>query len=163
MAQLGILTLPGIFKAPERKTQQAACWDIYSPKRVSLNPGQVVKIPFRFSLFIPQGYEVQIRSRSSMAASGILIPNGVGTIDADYRGEVMGLFYNLLHVSHSTYPPKIDLGDHRRYVIEEGDRIAQMSLCRVPEIAVRVSSNPGDFSDYEPTERGTGGFGSTGR
>ena len=109
---------------------------------VSIHPGQRLLIPTGLFIELPVGFEAQIRPRSGLAAKhGITVLNTPGTIDADYRGEVMALLTNT-----NTYP----------VTIMAGDRIAQLLIMPVvqPKI-VRVDS-------LDNTTRGTGGFGSTG-
>ena len=93
-------------------------------------------------LEIPEGLEVQIRARSGLAIrNGISLINGVGTVDSDYRGEVM--------------VPLVNLGQET-FTVNDGDRIAQMVVCsyvRVDMVAV---------DEIRDTDRGAGGFGSTG-
>jgi dUTP pyrophosphatase len=89
---------------------------------------------------IPDGYEMQIRPRSSIYKTGAWLCNGVGTIDSGYRGEVQCKFYSL-----DTTPP---------YQI--GDRVAQLIIHQLPRVAIEA------VLELSDTERGTGGFGSTG-
>jgi dUTP pyrophosphatase len=106
-----------------------------------LQPGRLCRIPTGFRLEIPVGYEAQVRARSGLAARhqiGVL--NGPGTIDSDYRGEVLVLLYNF--------------GD-APFRIERGDRIAQMVFARVHHPVL-------ERRDLNSTERAGGGFGSTG-
>jgi dUTP pyrophosphatase len=92
---------------------------------------------------LPVGWEAQIRPRSGLASrNGITPINSPGTIDADYRGEVM--------------TPLINLGS-APFVVERGMRVAQMVIARVPEVEVV------EVEELEETERGAGGFGHTGR
>ncbi|MGB1689562.1 MAG: dUTP diphosphatase, partial [Candidatus Poseidoniaceae archaeon] len=94
---------------------------------------------------IPEGWEGQIRSRSSLGAKGMIMPNGVGTIDSDYRGELMVL---------ATW-----IGEGDEIVLAKGERIAQMLIAPVPITSYREVS----FEDLSTTDRGEGGFGSSGR
>ncbi len=99
-------------------------------------------IPTGFSMAIPEGFEVQIRPRSGLAAKhGIGIINSPGTIDADYRGEVKIALINLGNVP---------------YTIRRGDRIAQMVVNRVYHAHLQL------VEDLDQTDRDTGGFGHTG-
>jgi dUTP pyrophosphatase len=92
---------------------------------------------------IPEGYECQVRPRSGLALKhGVTVLNAPGTIDADYRGEIRVILVNL---------------GESPFRIEKGDRIAQMVLTRVEKINWEESPELGD------TERGSGGFGSTGK
>jgi dUTP pyrophosphatase len=109
---------------------------------MTLAPGERFPVPLGFCMAIPEGYEVQVRPRSGLALKhGISVPNSPGTIDSDYRGEVHALLINL-----GTEP----------FVIERGMRICQL----VPAAVIRASLTVVDALDA--TERGAGGFGSTG-
>lgn len=98
-------------------------------------------IPTGFAYKVPDGYEIQIRPRSSMGRKKVLLPNSPGTIDQDYRGEIGMMLYP-------------DRGDNIK--IQHGDRIAQAVLSPV----VRAEFN--EVDELDDTERGDGGFGSTG-
>ena len=98
------------------------------------------------AMALPAGFEAQIRARSGLARRGLIIPNGPGTIDADYRGEIKVLLLNL-----SAEDP---------FDIEQGERIAQMVIQRVPEV---IFEEVEDLDALGKTSRGEGGFGSTGR
>ena len=111
-------------------------------KRVKILPGRAEMIPTGIAIALPLGFEAQIRPRSGLAAkNGITILNSPGTIDSDYRGEVSAMLIN-----HS----KIN------FEIERGMRIAQMVITPV------VQFNLIETQDLDKTERGGGGFGSTG-
>ena len=109
---------------------------------IILNPGGRVLIPTGLYMAIPEGYELQIRPRSGLALKhGITVLNTPGTIDADYRGEIMVLLINF-----ST----------ENFVINDGERIAQMVLAKHEQC---------DFievNELDETERGAGGYGHTG-
>ena len=107
-----------------------------------IGPGKTVIIPTGLALSIPRGYEAQIRPRSGLAAKNkISVLNTPGTIDADYRGEVGVILVNL---------------SSEEFVIEDGERIAQMV------IAKHEQAKWTEVEILEETERGVGGFGSTG-
>ena len=128
---------------PQYKSEGASCADAVACllDRMMILPETVMKVPLGFSIALPPGWELQIRSRSGHASKGILVANGIGTIDSDYRGQVTTLLYN------STNEP---------FIIEDGDRVAQVSIQPTPRILwERVHV-------LEPTARGEGGFGSTG-
>lgn len=92
---------------------------------------------------LPPGYEAQIRPRSGLALrNGITMLNSPGTIDADYRGEV-----KVIAINHGEEP----------WTVAHGDRMAQMVISAVPNLSVR------EVDRLDETERGEGGFGSTGR
>lgn len=111
-------------------------------KKIIILPGRAEMIPTGIAISIPVGFEAQIRPRSGLAAkNGITILNSPGTIDSDYRGEISAMLIN-----HS----KIN------FKIERGMRIAQMVIAPV------VQFNLIETQDLEKTERGSGGFGSTG-
>jgi dUTP pyrophosphatase len=110
---------------------------------VTLKPGQRTLIPTGLSFAIPRGFEIQARPRSGWAIrDGVTLLNTPGTIDADYRGEVKIIVVNLGEVD---------------VVIKDQDRIAQLVLCPVLQAQFQV------VDELSETERGEGGFGSTGR
>lgn len=146
---LPILTLPhgeGL-PLPAYQTEGAAGADlraaIPADQPIHLAPGAYEMVPTGIKMAIPEGYEVQVRPRSGLAARhGVTCLNTPGTIDWDYRGEV-----HVILINHGRAP----------FVIERGERIAQMVMAPVIQA---------DFSavDHLPeTKRGEGGFGSTGR
>lgn len=114
----------------------------YKGKEFTLNPGVRALIPTGLYIQLPEGYEAQIRPRSGLAwKHGITVLNTPGTIDADYTGEI-----GVVLINHSNVP----------FVINDGDRIAQMVITKVEHPA---------FCEVEvltETERGDGGFGHTG-
>jgi dUTP pyrophosphatase len=110
---------------------------------VMLAPGKHALIPTGLTIALPQGYEAQVRPRSGLAAKhGVTVLNSPGTVDADYRGEVCVLLIN-----HGDQP----------FPIRRGERIAQMVIAQV----ARVELVP--VTSLSATDRGSGGFGSTGR
>ena len=129
---------------PSYETPGSAGADIQAAveRPLTLQPGERGLIPAGFAIALPPGYEAQVRPRSGLAVkNGLTVLNAPGTIDSDYRGEVK--------------VPVINLGQEA-FVIERGMRIAQMVIAPVVQ---------GDFSevdDLDETQRGTGGFGSTG-
>ena len=109
---------------------------------VALEPGARALIPTGFALEIPVGYEAQVRPRSGLAIKhGVTLLNTPGTIDADYRGELMVILIN-----HG----------NETFLVRRGDRIAQLVIAPVAQVAVVAVEALGT------TERGGGGFGSTG-
>ncbi len=109
---------------------------------VVLKPGERAVIPCGFAMALPSGWEAQVRPRSGLAVKhGITVLNAPGTIDADYRGEVM--------------VPLINLGVEP-FAVNRNERIAQMVLAPVHQVHWRA------VDALDDTERGTGGFGSTG-
>ena len=108
-----------------------------------LAPGARAQVPTGLTIALPPGYEAQIRPRSGLAAKhGLTVLNAPGTVDADYRGEI-----GVLLINHGDAP----------FTIRRGERIAQMVVASV----VRVELVPA--SSLSATDRGSGGFGSTGR
>ena len=112
------------------------------PEQVTLQPGEIRLVTTGLRVAVPAGYEAQIRPRSGLALKhGITIPNAPGTIDADYRGVVQVILANT---------------GAEPFVIRRGDRIAQMVIAPVTQAQLcRVEKVSG-------TERGEGGFGSSG-
>lgn len=110
---------------------------------LTLPPGQRALVPAGFALAIPSGWEGQIRPRSGLALrDGVTVLNAPGTIDADYRGEIGVVLINL---------------GQDAVTIRRGERVAQLVFA--PVVAVRWST----VANLDETERGAGGFGSTGR
>ena len=109
---------------------------------INIDPGKTAIIPTGLTLSIPKGFEVQIRPRSGLAAKQkISVLNTPGTIDADYRGEIKVILINL---------------GQETFKVEKGLRIAQMVVCPVVQAQLK------EVDDLSETERGKGGFGSTG-
>lgn len=110
---------------------------------VTLGPLERALIPTGLHIELPVGYEAQVRPRSGLAAKkGVTVLNSPGTVDADYRGEIKVILVNL-----SAEP----------FVVEDGERIAQLVVARHERVQWMVSE------ELETTERGAGGFGSTGK
>jgi dUTP pyrophosphatase len=129
---------------PDYASAAAAGMDVRAAvlEPVRLEPGAIAPIPTGLVVEVPEGFELQLRPRSGLAArDGVTLVNSPATIDADYRGEV---FVALIH--HGTEP----------LAITRGMRIAQMILARVPRIRWREAET------LSPTARGAGGFGHTG-
>ena len=131
---------------PDYATAGAAGADIRADLgqgALTLAPGEVALVPTGLRLQVPEGWEVQLRARSGLALRhGVTLANGVGTIDADYRGEIKVILINL--------------GD-KLFEISRGDRIAQLVPAAVQRAAMA------EIDTLDDTARGTGGFGSTGR
>ena len=129
---------------PTYQTPSSAGMDLYAAitDDITLQPLERCLVATGLMMAIPQGYEAQIRPRSGLAwKNGISIPNAPGTIDADYRGEIKVMLVNL-----SKEP----------FVISRGMRIAQMVVAAVVQMKLNV------VDTLDETQRGTGGFGSTG-
>lgn len=109
---------------------------------VRVGPGEIVRVPTGWSVSIPPGFEGQVRPRSGLATRyGVTVPNAPGTIDSDYRGELMVALINLGRES---------------YVVEHGARVAQLVIAPVARAEVE------EAEELDSTARGSGGFGSTG-
>ncbi|GAA5520176.1 dUTP diphosphatase [Aliifodinibius salicampi] len=129
---------------PSYESKYAAGMDIRAAleKPVTLKPGERALIPTGLKMAMPEGYEAQMRPRSGLAyRNGITMLNTPGTIDADYRGELKMLAVNF---------------GEEDFEINHGDRIAQMIIAPVIQAEVH------EVEDLSDTERGDGGFGSTG-
>ena len=130
---------------PRYMTPQAAGLDIYAAIEAPLvlRKGDICLIPTGFAVALPAGFEAQIRPRSGLAIQhGIGLINSPGTIDSDYRGEVMVAVINL---------------GPGPYTFRRGDRIAQMVIKRVHQATLLL------VEDLDQTERNGGGFGHTGK
>lgn len=127
---------------PNYQTEGAAGFDFHSLEKAVLRPGEVSLLRTGLAIEIPAGFELQIRARSGLAAKfGVFLVNGIGTIDADYRGEIK--------IIMSTCGKK-------QVVLEAGERIAQGVLTPVHKARFEISE------ELSETIRGEGGFGSTG-
>jgi dUTP diphosphatase len=136
---------PHAFAPPAYQSEHAAGLDVYAAvlEPLTIEPGRVAAIPTGVRLEIPEGWEAQVRPRSGLALRhAIGVPNGPGTIDADYRGEV-----HVLLINHGPEP----------YVVRRGDRVAQLVFARVGRATLEVSEA------LQSTTRGDGGFGHSGR
>ena len=132
---------------PAYQTAEAAGLDLMAAvpesEPMTLAPGQYALVPTGLAIALPPGFEAQVRPRSGLAAKhGVTVLNSPGTVDADYRGEI-----NVLLINHGDTP----------FPIRRGERIAQMVIAPV----VQAELVPAD--SLTVTERGSGGFGSTGR
>lgn len=127
---------------PAYASEGAAGMDVAAAEAFVLEPGMRHAVATGFALAIPDGYEIQVRPRSGLALrQGVTVPNTPGTIDSDYRGEL-----KIILINHGADP----------FRIERGDRIAQLVLAPVTRARWQ------EVDDIGTTERGQGGFGSTG-
>ncbi|MDR1974019.1 MAG: dUTP diphosphatase [Bacteroidales bacterium] len=130
---------------PEYQTVGAAGMDLMASleEALTIMPGDRALVPTGLSIALPEGYEAQVRPRSGLAAKyGITALNSPGTIDADYRGEI-----KVILINHGKEP----------FVIQNGDRIAQMVVAKYERIEWTA------VEELEDTKRGAGGFGHTGK
>jgi len=129
--------------APSYATDGAAGLDVVAAEDVTLAPGQRHAVATGFAIAIPHGYEVQVRPRSGLALKhGITCLNTPGTIDEDYRGEVKVILANL---------------GSEPFDVKRGERIAQLVPAPVQKAQFR------EVETLSDTQRGSGGFGSTGQ
>ena len=129
---------------PEYKTPQSAGMDLRAniDEAVTLEPMSRRLVKTGLFIALPEGYEAQIRPRSGLALKhGITVLNTPGTVDADYRGEIMVLLINLSNIS---------------FIINPGDRIAQMVIAHHEQAEFTL------VDELDDTERGEGGMGHTG-
>ena len=128
---------------PTKQHHDDSGYDLYSLDTKALKPGEISLFKLGFSIEIPVGYEMQIRSRSGLALKhGIIVLNSPGTVDSGYRGELGVILFNT-----SAEP----------YVVNKYDRIAQAVFCKVEDVEWKLSTQLGG------TARKKGGYGSTGR
>lgn len=145
MIQVQIQKTKASAELPERKTEGAAGYDLSAclESDLILPKGKVALVPTGLSLAIPVGFEGQIRPRSGFSTKHrILMPNAPGTIDSDYRGEI--------------FVPLLNLGDED-FLLSHGTRIAQILIKRYEVVNFQL------VDVLDETERGKGGFGSTGK
>ncbi|WP_448040155.1 dUTP diphosphatase [Bradyrhizobium liaoningense] len=132
---------------PAYQTAEAAGLDLMAAvpdsEPMTLAPGQYALVPTGLAIALPAGHEAQVRPRSGLAAKhGVTVLNSPGTIDADYRGEI-----KVILINHGAAP----------FVVKRGERIAQMVIAPVVQAALVP------VTTLSATDRGAGGFGSTGR
>ncbi|QSB44620.1 dUTP diphosphatase [Tsuneonella flava] len=127
---------------PAYATQGAAGMDVLAAEDVTIDPGARHAVATGLAMAIPAGYEIQVRPRSGLALKhGITVPNTPGTIDSDYRGEL-----KVILINHGAEP----------FAIARGDRVAQLVLAPVTQ------ARWCEVDELDETDRGAGGFGSTG-
>ena len=132
------ITLPKYETDGSSGLDLAACID----KNIEIKPGKSEIIPTGLAVALPKNFEIQIRPRSGLAAKNqISVLNTPGTIDADYRGEIKVILINL---------------SDKVFVVEKGLRIAQMVVCPI------IKAHLEEVNELNNTDRGKGGFGSTG-
>jgi dUTP pyrophosphatase len=146
MKAINFKTLSPLAKKPEYKTIGSAGADLYScfekeDEIIIIKPFEIKLIKTAIILELPEGYEAQIRPRSGFALKGITIPNSPGTIDSDYRGELIIILQNL---------------GKEDFTVEHGMRVAQVVISPFSQF------NFNEITKLSTTERGASGFGSTG-
>ena len=140
--RIGVKALRAGARMPERATEGATGFDLYACLDGELEVGQTpVRVPTGIAIETPMGLDVQIRPRSGLSAQGVVAT--LGTIDADYRGELLVTMYVLPY-----------RGPH---AVHNGDRIAQLVISQIAEVTLEPAA------ELSATARDTGGHGSTGR
>ncbi|MFB1005967.1 MAG: dUTP diphosphatase [Candidatus Poseidoniaceae archaeon] len=132
-------------RMPTQGSAEAAGWDLYALEETIVVRYKSSLIRTGLATAIPSGWEGQLRCRSSLGKKGMIMPNGLGTIDSDYRGELMVL---------ATW-----IGEGDSFTVAKGERVAQMLFAPVPKVTLVETS----VEDLGTTSRGEGGFGSTGQ
>ena len=127
---------------PYKGTPHSACWDVWAVSKEVLYDGKVIKYGLGIAVELPEKTQLDLRPRSSIWKTGLVLTNSVGTIDEDYRGEISAVFYNVVP----------ELPDY-----EIGDRIGQIQVVDRKDVVFRETSK------LSETIRGEGGFGSTGK
>lgn len=144
MLELPVKLLDDSLPVPRYQRDGDAGFDLHSRVDLMLAPGERAVIPTGLALAIPRGYAGFVLPRSGLAARrGITLVNSPGLIDSGYRGEIRVVLLN-------TDP-------REAFQVKRGDRIAQMVIQRIEEVLLN------HVDELDETERGTGGFGSTGR
>jgi dUTP pyrophosphatase len=144
MTKIQIKKLSSSVSIPKYETPGSSGMDVaaFVKSNIIIYPGEKALVPTGLSISIPLGHEIQIRPRSGLAVKkNITVLNTPGTIDADYRGEIKVILINL---------------GKEKFIIKNGDRIAQMVVAPV------VQADLEEVKELSGTERGSGGFGSTG-
>jgi len=130
-------------KMPVKATSGSFCFDVSSTKRFLLSPMERVIVSTGLAFELPEGVGIDVRPRSGLASKGLIILNSPGTLDEDYRGDLKIICMNL---------------SSGNILISEGDRIAQ-----IRPIFTLTSTEFEEVEELSETERGSSGFGSTGR
>jgi len=140
---------------PKKGTSKAAGYDLcawakdYYEDNALIQPGSTLIVKTGLNVNIPEGYEIQVRPRSGLAAKSMIsVLNTPGTIDADYCGDGEDFELKVILVNHGKMP----------FAVRHGDRIAQMVICELPKVDLKVVD---EFTSISNTDR-TGGLGSTG-
>ncbi len=144
MTEILIKRLSKDIDLPKYETKGSSGMDLVANinHKIEIEPGKTSIIPTGISLSIPKNFEIQIRPRSGLALKNQLtVLNTPGTIDADYRGEIKVILINL---------------GNKTFIVEKGARIAQMVLCPITKAQLK------EVRSLDETDRGSGGFGSTG-
>ena len=139
--KIKIKPLADNFKMPIKGSKKSACYDCYATSIRYDSDTNTYNCGLGFAAEPPEGYSIELRPRSSIYKTGLILSNSIGTIDADYNGELMVKFYV---ARDGTFPYR------------KGDRVCQMKLVKDYQEELML------VNELSDTERGTGGFGSTG-
>ena len=123
-------------RMPTKGSAHAAGWDLYCLEDPVVNFRSSMKLRTGLRVAIPEGFEGQVRARSSLGSKGLILPHSIGTIDADYRGELFVLM---------TW-----IGEGDSYKVKSGERIAQLVIAPIPD----VQFSEVEIEDLGETERG---------
>jgi len=140
---------------PEKKSKEASCYDIYAHSIEKMEDG-FYKIGFGFATEIPYGFQGEIFPRSSISQTGWILANSIGVIDSDYRGEWMGFYRAVSFDLKQRTISKKWVPKFKSFPYKVGDRVAQFKVIPVINYSLTASEELND------SERGDGGFGSTG-
>ena len=139
-------------KVPTKATEGSAGFDLYTPTEFEISPGGRKVIPLGFSMKLPQGYYAMVCSRSGLAAKhGVMVLNAPGIIDNDYRGEIGVILYN----TDDTFSFKAEIGDRIAQMIVVDHNIQPYNV--IDHLSIRL------VDSLPETDRGAGGYGSTGK
>lgn len=142
MLDIKIKKLSKNVQLPKQGTQGAAGIDFFLPQPVRFEPCRSKKVPLGVAVEIPEGYVMLLIPRSSTWKTPLRMPNSIGVIDSDYRGEVCALLRNTSDFTFTT---------------DIGERLVQGVIVPVPSVQIT------EVSELSETSRGVGGFGSTGK
>ena len=156
--RLGFKKLDPNAQLPKYAHEGDAGMDVFALKDATLECFVPTLIRTGIAAEIPDGYEIQVRSRSGLALKGVCVWNAPGTVDSKYRGEICVI---LMYINNSEKLIKEKDGYRlewqRKYEVKAGDKIAQLVLAPV------TFAEPYEVQELSETDRGAGGFGSTGR
>jgi dUTP pyrophosphatase len=142
MVQVKVALAGGGARVPTRATAGSAAWDLYAARSASIPAGEIHSVSTGVKVEIPQGFFGLVRPRSGLAKRGLPLCSS-GVVDPDYRGEL-----RVVLINHS---------DQLQFV-NQGDRVAQLLFVPLPEVVILEVGE----EDLSETDRGQGGFGSTG-
>lgn len=138
---------------PRYATPGSSGFDLVAIEDVDLKPGETKLVKTGLAVAVPPGYELQVRPRSGISLkTPLMVANSPGTVDSDYRGEVCVIMKNV-----SGYKTVGMTTEYTIHNVKKGDRIAQGVVQAVEQVNIEV------VDSLDETERGSGGFGSTGR